>query len=44
VFTEIGVSPTQVTSAGGATFYAVFVAPSHDPPITRIEDDPVTCP
>jgi hypothetical protein len=43
VFAEGGDAPQQVTSAG-ATVYAVFVAPSHDPPITRVEDDPVSCP
>jgi len=44
VFGEGGDDPTQVASAGGATLYAVFVAPSNDPPITRVEDDPVSCP
>jgi quercetin dioxygenase-like cupin family protein len=44
VFVEIGDAPAQVTSASGATVYAVFVAPSNDPPVTRIEDDPVSCP
>ena len=44
VFAEGGDDPTQVTSAGGATFYAMFVAPSHDPPITRVEDNAVSCP
>lgn len=44
VFAEGGDAPQQVTSAGGATVYAVFVAPSNDPPITRVEDDAVTCP
>jgi hypothetical protein len=44
VFAEGGDSPQQVTSAGGATVYAVFVAPSHDPPITRVEDDAISCP
>jgi hypothetical protein len=44
VFAEVGDAPQQVTSAGGATFYAVFVAPSNDPPVTRIEDAAVTCP
>jgi hypothetical protein len=44
VFAEGGDEPTQVTSAGGATFYAVFVAPSVDPPVTRVEDDAVSCP
>ena len=44
VFAEGGDSPQQVTSAAGATVYAVFVAPSNDPPITRVEDDAVSCP
>ncbi len=44
VFAEGGDVPERVSSAGGATFYAVFVAPSNDPPITRVEDDPVSCP
>ena len=44
VFAEGGDDPTEVSSAGGATMYAVFVAPSNDPPITRVENDPVSCP
>jgi len=44
VFTESGDAPQQVTSAGGATVYAVFVAPSNDPPVTRVEDAAVSCP
>jgi hypothetical protein len=44
VFAEGGDSPQEVTSAGGATVYAVFVAPSNDPVITRVEDDPISCP
>jgi len=44
VFAEGGDSPQQVTTAGGATVYAVFVAPSVDPPVTRIEDDAISCP
>ncbi|CAN5258493.1 hypothetical protein BH20ACT13_BH20ACT13_23960 [soil metagenome] len=44
VFAEGGDVPEQVTSAGGATVYAVFVAPSNDPPITRVEDGVVSCP
>ena len=44
VFAEGGDVPEQVSSAGGATVYAVFVAPSNDPPITRVEDDPISCP
>jgi hypothetical protein len=45
VFAEGGDSPQEVTTAGGATVYAVFVAPSVDPdPVTRIEDDAISCP
>ena len=44
VFAEGGDAPQQVTTAGGATVYATFVAPSHDPPVTRLEDDAVSCP
>jgi hypothetical protein len=44
VFAEGGDSPQEVTSAGGATVYAMFVAPSNDPPITRVEDDAISCP
>ena len=44
VFAEGGDSPQQVTSAGGATVYATFVAPSQDPPVTRLEDAAVSCP
>jgi len=44
VFVEGGDSPQQVTTTGGATVYAVFVAPSNDPPITRVEDDAISCP
>jgi hypothetical protein len=44
VFAEGGDSPQEVTTAGGATVYAMFVAPSNDPPITRVEDDAVSCP
>lgn len=43
VFAEGGDAPQQVTTAGGATVYATFVAPSADPPVTRIEDDAVSC-
>jgi hypothetical protein len=43
VFIERGDEPGQVTSAGGATAYATFVAPSADPPVFRIEDDPPPC-
>ena len=44
VFAEGGDSPQQVTTAIGATVYAVFVAPSVDPPVTRVEDDAISCP
>jgi len=44
VFAEGGDVPEQVTSTDGATVYAVFVAPSNDPPITRVEDGVVSCP
>lgn len=43
VLTESGDEPGQVTSADGATTYATFVAPSADPPVFRIEDDPPPC-
>lgn len=42
--TEGGDSPQQVTTAAGATVYAAFVAPSADPPVTRLEDDAIICP
>ena len=38
VFVEGGDDPGQVTSAGGATVYATFVAPSANPPVFRIND------
>ena len=44
VFAEGGDDPTQVTSTNGATFYATFVAPSADPPVTRVEDAAIICP
>jgi hypothetical protein len=43
-FVESGDDPGQASSAGGATVYVTFVAPHADPPVFRIEDDPVTCP
>jgi quercetin dioxygenase-like cupin family protein len=43
VFTESGDEPGLVTSSGGATSYATFIAPSADPPVFRIEDDPPPC-
>lgn len=44
VFAEGGDAPVQATSAGGATVYVTYVAPSADPPVFRIEDDVVSCP
>jgi len=45
VFAEGGDSPQQVVAgADGATVYAAFIAPSQDPPVTRIEDDAISCP
>ena len=47
VFAEGGDSPQEVTTVDGATFYAMFVAPRVDPPvgpITRVEDNAVSCP
>jgi hypothetical protein len=44
VFAEGGDSPQEVTTADGATVYATFVAPSVDPPVTRVEDDAISCP
>ena len=44
VFVEKSDVPGQASSAEGATVYATFVAPHADPPVFRIEDDPVTCP
>jgi hypothetical protein len=43
VLTESGDEPGQVTSSGGATTYTTLVAPSADPPVFRIEDDPPPC-
>jgi len=43
VFVESGDEPGLVTSRAGATSYATFVAPSADPPVFRIEDDPPPC-
>ena len=44
VFAAGGDVPEQVSSTNGATIYAVFVAPSNDPPITRVEDAAIICP
>ena len=38
VFVEGGDDPGQASSAGGATLYVTFVAPSADPPLFRIDD------
>ncbi len=44
VFVEQSDVPGQASSVNGATVYATFVAPHANPPVFRIEDDPVTCP
>lgn len=43
VFAEGGDDPVQATSTNGATAYVTYVAPSADPPVFRIEDDPPSC-
>ena len=43
VFIEKSDVPGQASSAEGATVYATFIAPHANPPVFRIEDDPVTC-
>jgi len=43
VFVEGGDDPIQVTSASGATEYAMQVAPAANPPVFRTEDDPPSC-
>jgi hypothetical protein len=43
VFVEGGDAPVQATSANGATAYVTYVAPSADPAVFRIEDDPPPC-
>jgi hypothetical protein len=43
VFVEGGDEPVQATSVNGATNYLTFVAPSADPPVFRIEDEPPAC-
>jgi hypothetical protein len=43
VLTESGDEPGQVTSANGGSSYVTYVAPSADPPVFRIEDDPPRC-
>jgi hypothetical protein len=42
-FVEGGDDPIQVTSAHGATEYAMQIAPAANPPVFRIEDDPPAC-
>jgi quercetin dioxygenase-like cupin family protein len=45
VFTEGGDDPMQASSTPGATVYVMFVAPSADPPVFRIDDhDAPSCP
>ncbi len=44
VFAEGGDDPVQATSTTGATNYVTLIAPSADPPVFRIEDDPISCP
>jgi quercetin dioxygenase-like cupin family protein len=43
VFAESGDEPGQVTSSDGGSSYVTYVAPSADPPVFRIEDDPPRC-
>ena len=43
VLTESGDEAGQVTSASGGTSYVTYMAPSADPPVFRIEDDPPRC-
>jgi hypothetical protein len=44
VFAEGGDDPVQATSATGGTAYVTYIAPSADPPVFRLEDDPPACP
>jgi len=44
VFAEGGDDPVQATSITGATNYVTLIAPSADPPVFRIEDEPISCP
>jgi hypothetical protein len=41
--TESGDKPGEVTSANGGTSYVTYIAPSADPPVFRIEDNPPPC-
>ena len=43
VLTESGDEAGQVTSANGGTSYVTYIAPSADPPVFRIEDNPPRC-
>jgi hypothetical protein len=43
VFAEGGDDPVQASSATGGTAYVTYVAPSADPPVFRLEDDPPAC-
>jgi hypothetical protein len=43
VFVEGGDDPIQVTSAGGATEYAMQVSPAANPPVFMIEYNPPAC-
>jgi hypothetical protein len=43
VFVEGHDKPVQATSTDGATAYVTYVAPSADPPVFRIEDEPPPC-
>jgi hypothetical protein len=43
VFIESGDEAMQATSTNGATSYVTYIAPSADPPVFRIEDDPPPC-
>ncbi len=44
VFVEGADEPVQAMSTTGAVNYVVLVAPSADPSVFRIEDDPISCP
>jgi hypothetical protein len=41
--TESGDRPGLVTSQSGGSSYVTYLAPSADPPVFRIEDDPPPC-
>ena len=43
VFVEGGDNPIHVTSASGATEYAMQIAPTANPPVFRTEDNPPAC-